>query len=565
MDFDLDIPRTLPERVEMVLHPDCPRDNVFIAATYDTEVDVILACLSAVTCDDEIREIVLDRVKDEPGIDEKLKAIALAKFGKTYCPIPWTHASTTAIGTVRACCQMIYNDESSQFGLIKKANGKPLTSDDSITRNRNLPLWKELRSSMLKGEKHQACKLCWDEEDAGTTSKRQWSDKIFPKMKELAFDKTKEDGTISNKQFPLQWWDLRFGNKCNLKCRTCNPSNSSLWYDDHMALEGTSKTTINMDGRDFDIVEKNGRYDIPAMKEWYEDSRLWNDLIDNLDSVKRLYFTGGEPTVNDKHMELLEHIVEKGFAKDITLEYNSNIAASPEKFIDLWKEFKMVTIGISMDGIFEHFEYIRNPAKWKRAMRTIELLDTDIRLTNLKANFTVTVSVMNLFHLPDMITWIREQNFKRIMDDIHVHLVHYPEIYSICNLPTEMKEQATSLFEHYINWIHKRWPTSTCNTHFERWAITTERVLRSVLTQMNETEGDVAQWSKFLETTEKLDKLRNEDWRVSLPSLYKATEKMELINERAQRTALTDLGKKKRAKEEDKSKVLSWSKVPVSK
>ena len=42
------------------------------------------------------------------------------------------------------------------------------------------------------------------------------------------------------------------------------------------------------------------------MKSWYEDSRLWSDINNNITDIKRIYFTGGEPTINHKHKELLE-------------------------------------------------------------------------------------------------------------------------------------------------------------------------------------------------------------------------------------------------------------------
>ena len=67
---------------------------------------------------------------------------------------------------------------------------------------------------MVEGKVPPACKTCWDVEEAGGVSKRQ-KDSHY----KVDVDKsTKPDGSIA---VDLMNVELRLGNYCNLKCRSC--------------------------------------------------------------------------------------------------------------------------------------------------------------------------------------------------------------------------------------------------------------------------------------------------------------------------------------------------------
>lgn len=552
-DLNPEIYRTPEERIDMIMDPECPYEVIETVATYDEDQDVLLSILRVPSADEKITEIVKERLGDV--YNNLVESTILREADQSsFCTIPWIHAGTNANGSIRACCQMIYTDESSNVGLIEKDDGTLLNYNDKISKNRNAKFWKMLRSDMLQGKRPSACKLCFDEEDAipHGMSRRKYANKNFPDVVIAAYEKTKKDGKIKNKDFPIKWWDLRFGNKCNLKCRTCGPSNSDLWYKDYMKLAGAkkdSKFTIDLDGEDAEIITNSkGQVEIPHMKSWYEGSQLWTDITKNLKHVERIYFTGGEPTINHKHRELLEMIVEKGLAKNIELEYNSNMAASAKSFFNLWSEFKKITIGMSLDGMGSHFEYIRNPGKWSKTERLLAELDTYPGLDNLEAKVTLTLSIMNVFHVPDFMYWIKEQNFKRLSNEMHIHLVFGPEQYCIQNLPTYLKKEVDDLYDRFITHIWKRWPIDTCSTHGMIWARLTEDILRQALGQMWAKDPDLSKWEQFKRDTISIDRLRKEDWKESLPDLAAAIGRMNDAEKRKQRTKLADLSKKVKTK-----------------
>lgn len=564
--FNLDsrIRRTSPERIVMVEHEDCPLNVLETVAQFDTDPMVLYAVLNAVRSNDNVVKLIYENKNVdfatwliEYNETESKKFINKVNkdhpMQKTFCSIPWVHAGTSANGTIRACCQMIFKDPLADTGLVKKDNGRLLNYNDKISEHRNATLWKTIRSDMLKGKRSSVCRLCWEEEDASErdipSSRRNFANELFPDIMVKARDMTDEDGTISHDDFPIEWWDLRFGNKCNLKCRTCGPSNSDLWYKDYKSLQGIDDdTTINLtlDGEKADIItNKKGQLEIPHMKSWYDDSHLWNDINNNISDIKRIYFTGGEPTINHKHRELLENIIDAGYSKNISLEYNTNLAASNKSYFKLWKQFKDVSLGLSLDGMYSHFEYIRHPGKWNKTERILKEIDTAPGLDNLSGKVTFTCSVMNVFHLPDFMYWMKEQNYNRLHNEMYVHLVYGPEEYSIHNLPNRLKQEIDELYNRFISHIWKRWPDAKCNTHGMLWCEITEHALQQVLAQMWSKEPDSKFWNKFKETTVKLDKLRNEDWKESLPDLANAIERMNNAEQRKQRTKLADHSNKK--------------------
>jgi len=543
-DLDPEIVRTRDERIAMVSDPDCPMDVVRIVAEFDTEDMVIEACAYHPDVTDEILDIVAERTgKSKADLSDAARVFVIKqdpKFKNSFCTVPWNHAGTNADGNLRACCQMIYDDETMPFGSVTKNNGKPVTGKDNIARYRNAPGWKELRKKFLKGERPDVCKLCWDEEKNGINSRREYSLNVFPELLEKAILNTKPDGTIKHDDFPIEWRDLRFGNKCNLKCRSCGPTDSDQWYSDWVKLgKGLSyETQQNGTVEIKEIAE--GRYVVDDTYNWYEDSKLWSHIVDNLDTAKRFYFTGGEPTINRKHKELLKIMIDKGIAKDITVEYNTNMSGVPDHVFGLWENFKQVNLGMSIDGIYEHFEYIRHPGKWRAAERNMRRVDRDPRLENSQACVTLTLSIMNVLHVLDMMWWMKEQQWRRIDSNIVVHNLYGPKFYNVQNLPEGMKDIVERQYEQFIQDCNRRWPDDRA------WNRHTEDALRSIITHMRSVECDNDQWLRFLSESGKLDEIRKEKWSDSLPEVAEMYRKHNETKQRKRKVELETASKRRK-------------------
>ena len=523
--FDLSVFRTSEQRIDMVQDPECPKNVLESVVEHDLDKSVVLGTLIAKNIDDKLIKSI--SVKFDYTIDElhSMRSLMIAKKDdgrrKSFCAVPWNHVSTNANGTVRMCCQMINNqgyDSEEAYGTVFKDDGTALTTTDNISEHRNSTAWKKLRKEMLSGHRSEICKLCWDEEDNGIGSRRTWTNQAFNQTFDNAILNTSEDGSINHEDFPIEHWDLRFGNKCNLACRSCGPTDSNLWYKDWEKFTGKN-TFFNRGIGDVTIEtdDKGSAFVKDSPFEWFDKTDLVSNIKNEISNIKRFYFTGGEPTINHTHRELLQYTIDNGYAKDLILDYNTNMAGVPGAIFKQWKEFKEVNLGMSIDGIYEHFEYIRYPGKWNTAYKNMKRIDNS-EFTNLKASVTMTVSIMNVLHLLDMQWWMREQNWNTINSNIIVHNLYGPDYLNTQNIPKSMKSYINNRYRKFYVDIRKKWPDDNA------WLSLTETRLEAVLTHMNSVEDDPSQWKTFFASGNKLDEIRKENWKESLEDIYKMVQ-----------------------------------------
>jgi organic radical activating enzyme len=362
----------------------------------------------------------------------------------TICTIPWNHQAIYQNGDYGICCQCIYT-----------SGGRMLTDGVAVNvlRNeaddvRNHPTLIELRRSMLNGEKSDLCKLCWDEEELGLKSKRINQQHGFNKTLEKIIEKADPSGIIIPEEFPIEYYDLRLGNLCNMKCRMCGPGDSSLWIEDVYEF-GEPRFKFGKINTYYEIEKKFGVYKINSDDfQFYNTEKFKNDIHNGLSTVTCIYFTGGEPLINKKHYEILDYCIDNDLAKNITLEYNTNGTTLNKNLLDQWKNFKSVHLCFSIDGMDEIANYIRYPSKWdviKKNMYTLDSCD----LTNLYCHTNTSLSILNIKHFLEMLDWYHSENFKRFRK-LGWHRVVGPDFLNVQVLPLETKKEKTQLYDDYI-------------------------------------------------------------------------------------------------------------------
>lgn len=428
----------------------------------------------------------------------------------TICPIPWTHLSIQQNGDFRACCQCIYTP----FGQLIDNNKTLNIASDNLDEARNHPVLKDLRKSMLKGEKHSLCNLCWKEEQHGLPSKR--SNMVRKYDISQYHELTQADGTINTTTFPLKYIDIRFGNLCNLKCRYCGPADSSLWAEDYALMsEGNDIRLPFYKSNEYKIKEINNVWKIDSKDfEWYELDNFWNQMDQLIPYIDRYYFTGGEPTVNKAHFKLLEHIINMGQAPNVTLEYNSNIVAIPDKLFKLWQPFKAVEIGCSVDATGDLANYLRYPSEW--ATLKENLLRIDQAGPNITAGIATTISVYNIRNFLELTEWLLSQSFTRINTIPAYHVLEGPSYMSVQVLPLHVKQQILFEYETFYKKIGKLNPSKV-----ER----IQNLFKGITNyMMGDDKSDLLLNLKV--ATQKLDRVRNQTLANQLPWLAEILEKV---------------------------------------
>lgn len=419
---------------------------------------------------------------------------------KTYCPIPWIFQAARSNGDVRVCCQA---NVTKNKGVIRKEDGSAYNAGkDNLSESRNAELMKAMRLNMLAGEWNEECGRCKTEEESGLESRRTYENRQWDYSFEQAQADTNEDGSIDN--VPLRYYDLRFGNFCNLKCRMCGPTDSSAWYNDWIELTG--KNEFNETSGPVTIKQVGNKLHADGY-DWPDYEPFWNQLESNIHNIEQIYFAGGEPLLIERHYEFLEKCVQLGVAKDILIEYNTNATTLPTRITKLWEEFREVRLGMSVDGMGKVLEYQRNPAKWSKVLGNLQKVDA--LPNNCHSWLAVTVTAYNVLHLIDFMKWkLQNSGFKRLNSSkgkpiITPHVAHHPQHLNIRVLPDELKQQVEEAYMDFAGWL-------VANQYPEHVIKAGTKIASSIINYMNGDSYHDEHWDQFVSYTRGLDQLRHE-------------------------------------------------------
>lgn len=328
----------------------------------------------------------------------------------TFCVLPWIHFFHEPSGNLQPCCSA--NNVNKQFGNLRDF--------DSAEAAMNSESMKEVRRDMLAGRKNSACNQCYREESVGLTSFRQNKNldiKNFNIDVDKLLDKTDTDGTLHD--FKMQYWDSRFSNICNYKCRMCGPPYSHTWAEE--AYRGTGR-------KDF-VIQAH-------------DTDHWSGIIakyGDLSRLKEVYFAGGEALFQSEHWSMLDHLDQLGL-HDVRITYTTNLSRltfGKHRLEDYLKRFTNVLFIVSLDAVGPLLEYIRSGADWINTQNNIK---TVLAYPNVKLKFNVVITVYNILHLADVIDFAFDNS--TVFEGTDLTVSHGPTDQNITNLPTELKDLA---------------------------------------------------------------------------------------------------------------------------
>ena len=217
-----------------------------------------------------------------------------------------------------------------------------------------------VREKMLSGKRVSACKHCYYQESIGRVSYRQifnetWcSSDMGPSIKKRV-EKSRNNNFIVSE--PPLYLDIRPGNLCNLKCRMCDSGNSSSLYKEQKELLSEKKQR-------FSSLIDTSFFQEETSYNWYHREKIWEVVNKWIPGIRKLYFTGGEPTLIEKNWKLIKYVQDKGYSKKIRLDFNINCTHVPEKLLETFDHFHSIYLNLSVDGYGKVQEYIRHPSRW---------------------------------------------------------------------------------------------------------------------------------------------------------------------------------------------------------
>jgi len=394
----------------------------------------------------------------------------LLKDSKTFCIYPWIHLHAYPTGEAYPCCHAEMKP-----GVV--GNCRTQTLEEIWTGK---PM-QDLRNAMLTETPHAACTRCYEQEESGFFSGRRSANKHHGHhVKKL-----------ETNPFEMTYWDIRFSNLCNLKCRSCGHIFSSQWYQDQAKLAGPEwkqrNTVLNYAGR--------------------TEMDMWEQLEPHLDYVEQIYFAGGEPLLMEEHYRILDELVRrKRF--DVRLIYNTNFTHTNLKgnsVFEYWSQFDSVAVGASLDAMGARGEYIRKGTDWE----VVEQNRQDMLRVCPKVDFYIspTLSIMNALHLPEFHRdWVKRGLIRA--QDLNVNILQDPAYYRIDIAPIEYKQQLTKVYRDHIDWLAEQGDSLGRATQgFE-----------SAITFMNATDNTQL-IDTFWRKTHALDNIRKECCLDIIPEL----------------------------------------------
>lgn len=341
----------------------------------------------------------------------------------------------------------------------------------------------EIQASLEQGVEHPSCQACWDDEHAGKKSRRQWfNDMALP---------------VTGRKDQPEIFDLKMGNTCNMKCRTCNPEVSSQWYREDWELTAGPRENIT-------YAEYLPRWRRITASYNDDNDQLWSTMREWIPNAVYIDYYGAEPMLIRKNFEILQHAVDQGRAGSIDLHFSTNGTIWNQDLEDLLKNFRRVYFDLSIDDIGARCGYIRYSSDWDLVGANLaSFLEAKKTNKNFFFCICITINSLNVYYLDEIFDY-----FAGVDLPVNFNMLHLPLHLNVKTLPSAVKETITKKLENYsLMQTGKEWHNSYWKEH------------RPVVTNFLNTEvdGQAGYWKEFGYYLRGLDRTRGQQFEQALP------------------------------------------------
>lgn len=391
---------------------------------------------------------------------------------KLFCMYPWVHIHTTPSGNAKPCC---ISDPEFEIGNSNSSSLMELVNSEKMNK---------LRLDMMAGKRIPACEICYHQERHSPGSGRTQVNKSFLKYYDDLVPHTNPDGSLT--EFKMKYFDIRFNNICNMKCRTCNAEYSSQW-------EMEDKKS----GREFIRIIKNNNKD------------FLSEVIDQIPNIDSAYFAGGEPLITEEHYIMLEEMIRQG-RTDISLTYNTNLSNLKYKdrdLLSLWSKFtNSIIINASIDHYGKRAEYIRHGTVWADIEDNYNKL---LKNSNIKIGINTVLSLFNILTLDDFYQYtIGEKMYRRGYNYHALYKMDSPEYLTALILPAKHKEDAVGRIRVLIGKLRRM-----------GFGYQMLNELGTIINWLGSKDDWENQKELFKQEISRLDGIRNENFANTFPEL----------------------------------------------
>ena len=369
---------------------------------------------------------------------------------KPYCKAPWTGLSYEGTVGCKPCCEW--------KGPAFKGTYTDYIKSDYL---------KDFKEMVQQDKMNSGCIECMhDEIDNHVESAR---------LRYQKHDRSKGLAVL----------DYRADNTCNMKCRMCGPSSSSL-------LEEEAGITIQR-------IDTSDVYDL------------------DLSNCEEISILGGEPSIDLKVRKFMKYVAKT--YPNIKCVVTTNGTNASDKWFDTLMEFCNGTglqIILSIDATGDVQDFQRSGGEWSKIKKNILKYKTvsEMPESNCEVSIQCTATALNMTVLDTWWNELLQMNVKVILNP-----VHQPYDMSIDAIPDENKKQQIEFLKEWIKIVlkppAKYWkeikygqPPSPIDPNIMIDKIASAKAAISIFE--NSTYSQVAN-NKFKKLQNHYDKLRDED------------------------------------------------------
>ena len=424
------------------------------------------------------------------------------KKSKTFCPFPFMNLNSNTDGSVKICCAQNENmhlkkDDDTTFNLY----------EDDISEVWNSKHIQDIRKRLLNGEQIQECNVCWNVENAekdygghnapkstrlDSIQSYMEDDGIFSWLRESIeknMQSTLEDGWVDE---TLKSLELRLGNHCNLKCNMCWGYSSSRINSERLHL--LQSKDKDMPSWLFDMWYPS-EYDISKINMmWHEDPKFLENFKKVASKLKRLYVTGGEPSIIEANTKIINHLIDIG-NKECHVSFTTNLTTWNLDLYEKLEFFDRSEVQVSVDGYRKSQEYIRYGSDW----RTVS--DNFKKLIQLPDKVRIQVynvfQIYNMFETYKLMKWMDSLSTSGVLKrnvGFYSILIDQP-LYLRTNLmPWSIRDKAMRLYREFYDY-------STYNNEYLDFHGNANRII-SYLESNWEPHGSYDKYCQGIEQTE---------------------------------------------------------------
>lgn len=327
---------------------------------------------------------------------------------------------------------LVYNNNTVDFTISPCCyynSNNNLIKADSTNEQFNL-----IRDRWLDDDIEKVCHKCIITERAQ-----------YPSYRLSSFD------ICSGQTDQIEFLTVAINKTCNLACASCSSGCSSFWYQEN--LRNNIKEFDNIHQlHDKNLVATNTTQFIKLLQS------------QDLSQLKYVKFGGGEPMMNNDHIEVLKLIP---YPENVTIQYTSNFSIMPgSSALDLWNKFRLVKWWASTDGVEEQFELLRWPYKWNKFSAFVKTAIDQVP-GNVMFGVEHTLNPLNIYYFDQFERWFNQefsQNRYGDVSDLNLHTCHGEM--SLTQTPLKLRQAVEQKYgqEHTIVKILQNTPTENSCT-----------------------------------------------------------------------------------------------------